>query len=42
MKPINLCKTVIRYFLPVFILVFGQTVLAQTVPTTQLYLILQK
>jgi Sec-independent protein translocase protein TatA len=36
MKPNNLFKTVIRITLPVFILVFGPTALAQTVPTTQL------
>ena len=36
MKPNNLFKMVIRYILPVIILVFGQTMLAQTVPTTQL------
>ena len=36
MKPNNLFKMVIRFILPVIILVFGQTVLAQTVPTTQL------
>ena len=35
MKPKNLFKMNIRYILPVIILVFGQTVLAQTVPTTQ-------
>ena len=36
MKENNLIKTVIWFILPVFILIFGQTVLAQTVPTTQL------
>ena len=36
MKPNNLFKTVIRFILPAIILVFGQTMLAQTVPTTQL------
>ena len=36
MKPINLIKTGIRIVLPVFILGCGQSVLAQTLPTTQL------
>ncbi len=36
MKTNKLFKTVIRFFIPVIILVFGQTALAQTVPTTQL------
>ena len=35
MKPTILFKRVIRLILPVIILVLGQTVLAQTVPTTQ-------
>jgi hypothetical protein len=35
MKPINLLKTGIRIILPVFILSYCQSVLAQTVPTTQ-------
>jgi hypothetical protein len=36
MKPIYLFKIIIRYIIPVAILIFGQTGLAQTVPTTQL------
>jgi hypothetical protein len=36
MNPKYLYKAIIRYILPVTILIFGQTVLAQTVPTTQL------
>jgi hypothetical protein len=36
MNPKYLFKTIIRYILPVAILFSGQTVLAQTVPTTQL------
>jgi len=36
MKPINFLKRVIRYILPAIILVMGQPVLSQTVPTTQL------
>jgi hypothetical protein len=36
MKPTKLFNTFIRYILPVIIFVFGQPVLAQTVPTTQL------
>jgi len=36
MDPKLLFKTVIRYVLPVVILICGQTVIAQTVPTTQL------
>ena len=36
MKPNNYFKWVIRYILPVIILVIGQSVVAQTVPTTQL------
>jgi hypothetical protein len=35
MKPTNLFRTLSRFLLPVLILVFGPTVLAQTVPTTQ-------
>jgi Sec-independent protein translocase protein TatA len=36
MKLDNLIKTIIRYVLPVIILVMGQKALTQTVPTTQL------
>jgi hypothetical protein len=36
MKPNNLSKTLIRLLLPAIFLVIGQTMLAQTVPTTQL------
>jgi hypothetical protein len=36
MKPNSLFKKVIRFILPVIILAIGQTMLAQTVPTTQL------
>ncbi len=33
MRPEHLCKTLIRFILPAVILVLGQNVLAQTVPT---------
>jgi hypothetical protein len=36
MKQCNLIQTVSRYILPVIILFFGKTAIAQTVPTTQL------
>jgi hypothetical protein len=36
MNPTNLCKIMIRYILPVTILIPGLTAVAQTVPTTQL------
>jgi len=36
MKRNNLIKTIIRFILPVVILIFGQVLYAQTVPTTQL------
>jgi hypothetical protein len=35
MKPTSLFKTVIRFILPVIILIFGQALFAQSVPTTQ-------